>query len=246
MLKLLKYEFRKHAVMLLTGIVILLALEGVFLFASKVEVKATILFVELIASFAVMATALIGGAVAYSRELNGKTGYMAFMTPKSPYTIFAAKLIYVLIVAILGSGLCALLLSADIAVLFAADGEAASFLEAVKMLFTFLEMDLTEILSLMTSIGLIAYLTILVHAVLFWDAVTLSRTLFGQRGFRWILTILFYIVMSVVLSKLMNAVVRFDPEVLDGALLAACGIDVAVICGSIFLCGRLLKHKIDL
>ena len=207
MLKLMKYEFRKSRNVLLIMLAALAVLEGAFLIGDAMKDNRIIgvsvgLLIPL--GFAVYIYMLVAGITSYSKELNDKTGYMAFMVPVSPAGIVTSKLLYTILSALVVTALFGVAAYIDILKLLKLANVNTQDMEALYRLFTIqtgssLTQVLMNILATAASV-IIEFLTVMCTAYL---AITLSATLLrNTKGFwRILASVLLFFLLQFIANR---------------------------------------------
>lgn len=276
MLKLLKYEFRKG----LTGLLIMLgvtaALEGYFLYGLYINAEdglhaALAASLLMIMTFAMSVFVLIRGVTSYSGELKSRSAYLIFMTPHPTWKIVASKFLYTFVLGVLMAVLYGALGLLDIGLLLEKFGELEEVIAVINESMAELGFHLNQYVFAVV-LGL---LMVLLYALSFcaaaYLAVTISHTLFRDKGWRWLAALgFFWLLMQGVsllyglfpspfdalvyqtapgLAKVSAAYnVQLTPELSDllPALLPHALASVGVILVSLFGCAWMLEKKVSL
>ena len=212
MLKLMKYEFRKSRTVLLGMLAALAALEAGYLAgnaAKNYRVMGVCLGLLTALMFAVYFYILIAGIASYSRELNDKTGYMAFMAPVSPLGIVVSKLLFTILAALTVTALFGAAVYFDYAIQFRRLGTGADVFRQIDFTFTMFTGSLGENVSLsrvLLAIGFeagVVLIGILLALCTAYLAITLSATLLqNKRGFlRGLVSLLFFLALNYVTDR---------------------------------------------
>lgn len=201
MLKLMKYEFRKLRLTLGIMLGVLAALEIAFIVGNAIHNDALVgVSLGLMAplGFAVFLYILVAGIASYSRELNSKTGYLAFMTPVSPAGIVASKLVFVIAAAFIVAALFGAVLYFDIVQLLRGmNFDPRLYRQAGQFIDSFLGeqgTSLAEIAHAIVSGAASVVIGIMTVTCTAYLAITLSATLLeNRRGFiKGLLSVVFF------------------------------------------------------
>lgn len=276
MLKLLKYECRKALVPMLIMLGITLAAEGYFLAGLYVMedwemhsvIASTLLMFLAMAAYIFV---LVRGVVSYSGELKSRSSYLIFMTPHSTRKIMASKFLFTLILCAVFGGVYAALGFMDFKLLLTEMGEYEEFLQGMNEMFTELGVHTDQIA--FGAVFTVAYmaLSMLSFFAVAYLAITLSHTFFRDKKWRWVMALVFYMVINYAISALSNLfpTVYTALNVMDAAgtdkIAAAYGlqttpdfsallvyiipqtlVSLATIIGSLFGCAWMLEKKISL
>lgn len=207
MLKLLKYEFRKN----LTGILVMLgitaALEGYFLYG--VYIKPEDMWHAAIAggllfgmTAAVSIFVFASGVISYSGELKNRSAYLIFMTPNSTRKIIASKFVYTFTLGLLATAVYVALAALDITLLLGKFSEVKETLTIIVE--TMVELGLHP--DQFVLAGVLAFLLVMLYVLalcgMAYLAVTLSHTLCRDKGYRWLVALGLYWVLTQALGAL--------------------------------------------
>ena len=276
MLKLLKYEFRKAMTAMLIMLGITAAAQGYFLAGLYVlddwELHSVIAAMLLMfASFAAYIFVLVRGVASYSSELKSRSGYLIFMTPHSTRKIIASKFLFTLILCAIFGGLYALLGFLDFRLLLEKLGEYEEFLTELNEMLTDLGIYTDQIAFGAVFTVIYMALSMLSFFAVAYLAITLSHTFFRDKKWRWVMALVFYMVINYAISFVSSLfpMVYTALNVMDAAgvnkIAAAYNIDttpdfsfllvyivpqtlisLATILGSLFGCAWMLEKKISL
>ena len=201
MLKLLKYEFRKAMTAMLIMLGITAAAQGYFLAGLYVlddwELHSVIAAMLLMfASFAAYIFVLVRGVASYSSELKSRSGYLIFMTPHSTRKIIASKFLFTLILCAIFGGLYALLGFLDFRLLLEKLGEYEEFLTELNEMLTDLGIYTDQIAFGAVFTVIYMALSMLSFFAVAYLAITLSHTFFRDKRWRWVMALIFYLVIN--------------------------------------------------
>lgn len=276
MLKLLKYEFRKG----LTGLLIMLgvtaALEGYFLYGLYINAEDGwhAALAAMLLAFMTMAMSifvLIRGVTSYSGELKSRSAYLIFMTPHSTLKIVASKFLYTFVLGLLMAVLYGALGLLDVGLLLEKFGELGEVITLIEESMAEMGFHLNQYVFAVVLGLLLVMLYALSFCAAAYLAVTISHTLFRDKGWRWVAALLlFWGLMQLVsavyglfaspfdalvyqtapgLAKVSAAYnVQLTPELKEllPVLLPHALTSVGVILVSLFGCAWMLEKKVSL
>ncbi len=271
MLKLMKYEFRKNRALLLVILGIIAALEIYFLFCAKAAARQTLINTpanydygperSLLVSISLLTAASFGTALAvfimgvsgYSRELNQKTSYLLFMTPKSALAIVGAKLLFTLIAGVAFAALLMGLASVDFPIMLDSIGrEWRGYYNMLDVFMAQNDLSLTGALLTIAFFVCVVFLSVISTVGIAYLAITLSATFMrGKKGHALISVLLFALLVwansrltnmfidtsSIDLENIHDLIRLVTPQIAQ---------DVCVLALSIFACAWMLKRRVDL
>lgn len=197
MLKLLKYEFRKGLTALLIMLGVTAALEAYFLYGLYINAEdgwhaALAASLLMIMTFAMSVFVMVRGVTSYSGELKSRSAYLIFMTPHSTLKIVASKFLYTFVLGVLMAALYGALGLLDIGLLLEEFGELEEVIAVINESMAELGFHLNQYVFAVV-LGL---LMVLLYALSFcaaaYLAVTLSHTLFRDKGWRWLVALGFF------------------------------------------------------
>ena len=257
MLKLSKYELKKNIRALLLLLAGLAALEVWFLFSVNGNSEGalfgsiTVLFLyALVCFFAVFLFAVTN----YYREINSKTSYLVFMTPVSPTGVIISKMLTVLIIGLVLGGILIALGIWDITLLAKSLDELDSLKEMFDQFFSlFGTMISSYVINIVISI-VIFLLAFFSQVAMVYFAITLVCTLLQNSRFRFVLSIVLYLLMSAGRQKLQNLLppmeAAYGTELTFSLVMKAAApytlLNLATIVILIAATGWLLKHRLSL
>lgn len=266
MLKLVKYEFCKARTTFAALLGVSAALEAYFLISlsqhREGHIAASLVLLMLCAGVLAL-FALVRGVTSYSGELNHRSGWLTFMTPNSMLKIVASKFLYTflngLFFAALIAGVCAL----DLRLTMDYYGEWEDFLEGLRSLLIMQGVPVNDLIGAALFGVLYGFLFILSEIALAYLAITLTCTLFGTRRWRWLPSLVFFLLLSWLVTWIsmqfpspIDQLLLFDEanaaatlsfrQTVMPALLLNLLLSLAVILFSAFSCAELLKKHVIL
>lgn len=279
MLKLMKYELRKNRALLLSVLGIIAALEIFFLIclpsvshyravlnsstwtpemsdaASRAEARLFVSMSLLVAgSFGTALAIFIMGVSGYSRELNQKTSYLMFMTPRSTLAIVGSKLLFTLLTGIVFAAILMGLASLDFPMML--DSIGSQWRGYYNMLDWFMaenDLNLTSALLTIAFYVLLIFLSIIATVSIAFFAITLSATFMRGKKGHAIISVLLFVLLSWGSSRLTSLFITDNVyEALRNAVdmvrvLAPQMIqDALIVLASLFACAWMLKKRVDL
>ena len=225
MIKLIKYEFRKMRTTLLTLLLVLAALEVVFLIgmnADNEKMYGISMGVIGFLVFGVYGYVLIAGVVGYARELSNRTGYLLFMAPVRPLSIIIGKLFATLAIAVGAVAVFGAVAYFDLDMLLTKlevfDGPYLNMFDALLHTIGGAEFGITQILLALCYAALIVLIDMLLFISTAYLAITLAVTLLeNKKGFvRGLVSVALYIGLNIGVSQLAGVLMltnmnrRFD------------------------------------
>ena len=239
MIKLMKYEFRKLRTVLLIMVGALVVLEACYLIGDRIgsyRLTGVSLGLLMALVFAVYIYILIAGMVSYARELNDKTGYMAFMTPVSPLGIVVSKLLFTILASVVVTALFGTAVYYDLSKQFAELELSGDVMRSLDFTFTLFTGSLGNNITLMKVILNLALeagavlISILLTLCTSYLAVTLSATLLqNKKNFiRFAVTVILFFVLSFGTGKVSELVVHDGVIETTEQLLSRLGAQAAV------------------
>ena len=209
MSKLLKYELRKTWALKLIILGVTAAAELAFLITLFLDTENhEVLGVTCVLLFfiALGGTILIGvqSVLTLHRDMNTKQGYMLYMTPQNSFRILGAKLLENGLSLVLAGAFFFLLGLLDVTLLFSRMGSLEElwkfFQDFVRMLNDEIQLNAQSILCLVTEL-LASWLATVSIAYL---ADIISSALLNGRKMNGLLSFLFFILLTVLLSWIQN------------------------------------------
>lgn len=205
MLKLLKYEFRKGLTSLLVMLGVTLAAEAYFLISlgqwqeHGEHLGISILLLSLL-SLAVYIFVLVRGVTSYSGELKNRCAYLIFMTPHSTRKIMASKFIFTILLCVLFGGLYTALGYLDMRLLLVEMGEYEAFIREMNQMLAAMGLHTDQLIIAAVFTVIYMLLSMLSFFAVAYLAVTLSHTLFRDKSWRWLMAVIFYLIINYALS----------------------------------------------
>ena len=277
MLKLIKYELRKNRALLLVILGVIIALEGYFLVSAHMtgSLKEALsqrwtqeafdasnkaegnlvasMALLVVASFGTALAVFIMGVAGYSRELNQKSSYLIFMTPKSTTSIIGSKLLFTLLTGVVFATLLVCLAAVDFPMMLNSLGEEwEGYYNLLDWFMAENDMSLAGILLTVVFYVGVVFLSIVSTVSIAYLAITLSATFMRGKKGHALVSILLFIALVTANSRLSNFFLNnrtyeFEKAVdLLGALWPQILQDVGVIAVSLFACAWMLKRRVDL
>lgn len=271
MLKLVKYEFRRAAAAFFSLLGVAAALEAYFLISlnrgEEDHVLISLMLLFLCASALTLFT-LIRGVTSYSSELGQKSSYLIFMTPHSHLKIVASKFLYTFLNGLFFAALISGVFALDFRLTMDYYGEWESFLEGLRVILTEMGVPVSRFLGAAAFGVGYAFLQILSEIALAYVAITISYTLFRDRKWRWLPSLILFGLLSWLVSWVcgqfptpmeelvlidetltsMNYGVEAQVSTDDSIrhLLPTALVSLGVILASMFGCAAMLKRKVSL
>ena len=254
MLKLMKYEFRKNRTGLL---VMLLIAAGLYLLAplgraldsgSLMIASVVLLFIY---AFAAYVFVLVRGIIAYSGELNGRTGYLLMMVPRSAAGILFGKLLFTLAFGLLMLAVSSLALMASGALLLGQIYQLKGLLETARFLMLQSGIDPASIANVALFFVAAVATSVLAMVSMGYLAVTLGATLLQSGRLRGVASFALFIALCALTGSLQN-LVSPDVEMFAtlaealGAALPVILLDAALACAYTAVSAVLLKKWVSL
>lgn len=197
MLKLLKYEFRKAKTSMLVLLGILCGLDVYFLASLFLEQEVHFILAATLlalAAYGGFIFALVRGITSYSAELKDRSAYLIFMTPNSGLKIMASKYLYTLINALLIVGVGTALAVMDVSMIFTKEKMWAQAIEFVRRLLSANGVEVVQIALVVLFYAVFLLLSMLSICANAYFATTLSHTLFRDKKWRGIVSLLIFAV----------------------------------------------------
>lgn len=213
MLKMLKYEYRRSLSGLLVMIGILCADELFLLISAWGTHKeghfAAGYTLMMLGAFASYWYVLLSGVVEYSKDLKQKQGYLVFMTPVSAYKIIGAKLLSTLISGVILLATVMFFLTTGYVVGTGAFG-LSSMMDVIDFFLstsgTTMAKMIAELL-VVCFVFVVFFFTIVSMAYL---SVSLSATVLQNKKTRTLISIVFFVVLSIFIGLVGNFLPDFD------------------------------------
>ena len=256
MLKLMKYEFRKNRTLLLVLLGVIAALEGLFIYSTITKdegwlIASVVLLV--VAAYGAALAVFIMGVSSYSRELNQKSSYLVFMTPRSSLSIIASKLVFTLLTGFCIAAVLIGLAAMDVPMMFKALGaEWRGYMNVFNTALGEFDMSVERILNIVAFYALYIMADIVSSVCVAYLAITLTATIMRGKKFHALVAVVFYLAISFGIGRL-NAVFMgstltnvYDIEDVTRMLIPSFFVTLGVIAGSIGLSAWMLKNKVEL
>lgn len=253
MLKLLKYEYRKEMSTYLVLFSSLLVAEIYFLFGFVTGSQTNIA----IASFAFVFGGVCGilalmllGAISYSKEINSKYSYMTFMTPNSPYKIVGAKYISLFLATAVASIFYVGFVCLDTYLIMKKYDEIRSFTEIVRGAARMMGWDTDAYFAMFVAMLISMWISFFFTVSCAYLAITLSTTILANKKGKGFLSVLFFFVITFIVSKIRGVLPTLDmgtsmgAEILNNIFVYL--FQIIMIIGSYLFVSYMLKKKISL
>lgn len=202
--KLMKYEFRKQLMSKIVILAVGAVLEILFalgLFLEKEKWLATATGLLSVLAFIGLFYLSFESVVTFSNDLKTKQSYMLFLTPRNMFQVVGAKIV-VTIIQIFGAGLVfAMVAIGDVALVCSKYGKIQEFLDVVKAFvknLTGVEIRLKEIIYVFLMV-LITWLLVVTMAMF---AITLSTTLFANKKYKGLISVLIFFALEYIIGKI--------------------------------------------
>ncbi len=257
MFNLIKYEFRKHFMVLVILAGMLVFIEGFTLYSIFMGSRSDIFlaFSMIVGGcFAAILMIFTLGIQAYSRELGSRNSYMMFMTPNSTYRIVGAKLIFTLIVALATTAVSCMMLALDWNLLtgYSQTGYMVQNLIVwIRNIFEDgLHMDLNQFLMSFSVTLILLWLSVFTFICIAYFSITLSATAFSNRKGRGALSFVIFVALCIVLAKCSD--ILPDVYIGSGYIQDLCEpllsyvLDIGAMIAALIGTGLLLDKKISL
>ena len=252
MKELLKYEFRKTwtaklLVLGITAVAEIAFLIGIVIGDTKDAGTQLIgISAPLLALIAMAGILYIGiqSVVILHRDMNTKQGYMLYMTPRNSYQILGAKFMENGISLILAGMVFFLLALLDVSLLFGRFGQLDQLWEMGKKFLQMLnaEVELSWQVFLTMSVTLLTSWLATVSIAYLADIFS-SALLNGKKG-NGLLSFLFFVLLSILMSWLQNLVRSLGMAVTDWLLLEA-GIALLFSAAMVFLSAYMMDRYLS-
>ena len=256
MLKLMKYELRKNRTLLLVLLGVVVALEALFL-VNAARKDANWLFVSvallMLATYGVAMSVFIMGVSGYSRELNQKSSYLIFMTPRTPLQIIASKMIFTVLVGVIFAlGLVALA-GVDIPIMFKAIDESwDGYVNVINAVLGDTEWSVGRFLTTVAFYAALVMSELISTIAVAYLSITLSATFMRSRKGHALVSVLLFLAISYLIGRLNQGLVGDvvntlrDAGDLIGALWPNLLVSLGTIAASIALSAWMLGRKVEL
>ena len=258
MIKLLKYELRRSIGVVAVLLVLVLGIQGFTLSAIFRNDQAQMIVAMLLLSILVFGVALIifiTAVVSYSKELNSKYSFMSFMTPNSIYKIVGAKLLFIVITAIVITALGVGFILWDYNLAKEAFPDLFSATDVIKQIAA-LSISTGELASTGVLIEKILIPMILIWFNIFsviaiaYLSITLSATQFSNIKHHGIISFIIFLVITQIVSLLTKYIPRFDMgSGMSGMLLSPIlvyVVNIVIMIAAYIASSYILNKKINL
>lgn len=253
MLKLIKYEFRKQLITMIGMLCIIGIAQIAFMgccLAGKTAYAALIAILLFIIDMVCFFMVFVLGIMAYSKEISGRSGFMAFMTPNSALSIILSKLIYASILATIVAVFSVLFITIDVNMLTNAEGEYVNYFEMIKFMLSTFGISLHQVILSIIGYAIMSLISFLANITVAYLSCTLSATLLSNSKARGFISVIFYFGISGVLSYigLLLPQPNIDQtfyQMIITMIPSAC-INIIIIIACIAGCSYLLKRKVSL
>ncbi len=207
MLKLLKYELRKNRTAILIFLALTLALEGCFLYGMTQKDENGVPLVLssmglMMMAYAALIYVLIVGVTSYAKEMKQRSAYLIFMTPNSGLKIMGSKYLFTLTVGLMFALLYGALGVLDVALAADIFSDMQAFLKDMDALLLQWGVHMDQFILAALIIVLYGLLSILSFFAIAYFAITLSHTLFRDKKWRGIVSLVFFFVLNIAVSKI--------------------------------------------
>ncbi len=256
MLKLIKYEARKNRTLLAVVLSVIAALEAYFLISIAVKSEVNAFIATSLIPFACMFTGLtifIMGISAYSRELKQKSSYLIFMTPSSPLSIVASKLLFTLVTGLVFTVLLAALTSLDFSMMMDTYSQGwRGYYNLLDVMMAESGMSLNSVLLTLLFFALLIFLDLVSTIGVAYLSITLSATFLQNKKGKGLVSVVLFCAISYGLSRLSGLTVGehiyslADYAQLMRALVPTLIQDLCVLILSLIGCAWMLEKRVSL
>ncbi|MFR7717084.1 MAG: ABC transporter permease [Clostridium sp.] len=209
MLKMLKYEFRRGIFPLLIVGIVIAAIELYFLIGTLTEhADHSIIAVSLLilAAFCCYLFVLIYGIISYSQDLKNKSGYLVFMAPISSYKVIGAKLLSILLTGAIIVAVIFGLLTLDLSLAYSTYDSIDAFYDFLSNILEMGGYSLGGIILRLLAFILVFLIQFFMTITLAYLAVSVCSTILQTKKIKgfisFVLFIVFYVILSVIASKI--------------------------------------------
>lgn len=257
MLTLIKYEFRKHIVVIAILAAMITCIQGFAIYSIFSGENAFIALSFSLVMFGVFASVIMIftlGIQSYSKELGSRNSYMMFMTPNSPYKIIGSKLLFTFFVALFATIITVLCFFWDWYLLIEAS-DKSTWIKMVahsidEYFNSFLNMELSQFLMSISVTMILLWLTVFTYICIAYFSITLSATAFSNRKGRGFFSFVIFVVICVILAKISAELpdAQFGTGYIQDLTepLWSYVLDIAAIAGAVWGTGYLLDKRISL
>ena len=209
MLKMLKYEFRRGIFPLLIVGIVIAAIELYFLISTLTEhADHSVITVSLLilAAFCCYLFVLIYGIISYSQDLKNKSGYLVFMAPISSYKVIGAKLLSVLLTGAIIVAVIFGLLTLDLSLAYSTYDSIDTFYDFLSNILEMGGYSLGGVILRLLAFILVFLIQFFMTITLAYLAVSVCSTILQTKKIKgfisFVLLIVFYVILSVIASKI--------------------------------------------
>lgn len=209
MLKMLKYEFRRGIFPLLIVGIVIAAIELYFLISTLTEhADHSIIVVSLLilAAFCCYLFVLIYGIISYSQDLKNKSGYLVFMAPISSYKVIGAKLLSILLTGAIIVAVIFGLLTLDLSLAYSTYDSIDTFYDFLSNILEMGGYSLGGVILRLLAFILVFLIQFFMTITLAYLAVSVCSTILQTKKIKgfisFVLFIVFYVILSVIASKI--------------------------------------------
>lgn len=209
MLKMLKYEFRRGIFPLLIVGIVIAAIELYFLISTLTEhADYSIIAVSLLilAAFCCYLFVLIYGIISYSQDLKNKSGYLVFMAPISSYKVIGAKLLSILLTGAIIVAVIFGLLTLDLSLAYSTYDSIDTFYDFLSNILELGGYSLGGVILRLLAFILVFLIQFFMTITLAYLAVSVCSTILQTKKIKgfisFVLFIVFYVILSVIASKI--------------------------------------------
>ena len=209
MLKMLKYEFRRGIFPLLIVGIVIAAIELYFLISTLTEhADHSVIAVSLLilAGFCCYLFVLIYGIISYSQDLKNKSGYLVFMAPISSYKVIGAKLLSILLTGAIIVAVIFGLLTLDLSLAYSTYDSIDTFYDFLSNILEMGGYSLGGVILRLLAFILVFLIQFFMTITLAYLAVSVCSTILQTKKIKgfisFVLFIVFYVILSVIASKI--------------------------------------------
>lgn len=209
MLKMLKYEFRRGIFPLLIVGIVIAAIELYFLISTLTEhADHPVIAVSLLilAAFCCYLFVLIYGIISYSQDLKNKSGYLVFMAPISSYKVIGAKLLSILLTGAIIVAVIFGLLTLDLSLAYSTYDSIDTFYDFLSNILEMGGYSLGGVILRLLAFILVFLIQFFMTITLAYLAVSVCSTILQTKKIKgfisFVLFIVFYVILSVIASKI--------------------------------------------
>jgi ABC-2 type transport system permease protein len=206
MLKMLKYEFRRGIFPLLIVGIVIAAIELYFLISTlTAHADHSVIAVSLLILAAYLFV-LIYGIISYSQDLKNKSGYLVFMAPISSYKVIGAKLLSILLTGAIIVAVIFGLLTLDLSLAYSTYDSIDTFYDFLSNILEMGGYSLGGVILRLLAFILVFLIQFFMTITLAYLAVSVCSTILQTKKIKgfisFVLFIVFYVILSVIASKI--------------------------------------------